>query len=193
MMVAVMAPKHLMRGLWVRLRFLGRPIHVDWLARVWTRSTIRIVGGGSVSIGPGSQIHDYVMLMTYGGDIRVGARCTVNPFCVLYGHGGLTVGNDVRIAAHCVFIPANHQFDDVNKPIWQQAESRLGIVVEDDVWIGAGVRVMDGVRIGRGSVIGAGAVVTKSIPPGSVAAGVPARVIGQRGKVQSSSVADAVK
>ena len=193
MMPAVMAPKHLLRGLWIRLRFLGRPIHVDWLARVWPRSNIRIVGGGSVTIGPGSQIHDYAMLMTYGGDIRVDANCTVNPFCVLYGHGGLTIGKDVRIATHCVFIPANHEFDDLSKPIWQQAETRLGIVIEDDVWIGAGVRVMDGVRIGRGSVLGAGAVVTKSIPPGSLAVGVPARVIGQRGALPDASVAELLK
>jgi acetyltransferase-like isoleucine patch superfamily enzyme len=193
MMPAVMAPKHLLRGLWVRLRFLGRPIHVDWLARVWPRGTIRIVGGGSVSIGPGSQIHDYAMLMTYGGDIRLGANCTVNPFCVLYGHGGLSLGNDVRIATHCVFIPANHNFDDLTKPIRQQAETRVGIVIEDDVWIGAGVRVMDGVRIGGGSVIGAGAVVTKSLPPLSVAVGVPARVVGQRGASQKDSTSELLR
>ncbi len=188
-----MATKHLLRGLWVRLRFVGRPIHVDWLARVWPRATVRIVGGGSVSIGPGSHIHDYAMLMTYGGDIRLGANCTVNPFCVLYGHGGLTIGNDVRIATHCVFIPANHNFDDVTKPIRQQAETRVGIVIEDDVWIGAGVRVMDGVRIGGGSVIGAGAVVTKSIPQNSVAVGVPARVVGQRGTSQNVSASELLK
>lgn len=182
MMIAVMAIKHLLRGIWVRLRFLGRPIHVDWLARVWARGTLRIVGGGSIRIGPGSQIHDYALLLTYGGNIHVGTNCTVNPFCVLYGHGGLTIGNGVRIASHSVFIPANHNFDDVTKPIWQQAETRLGIVIEDDVWIGTGVRVMDGVRIGCGSVIGAGAVVTKSIPPNSVAVGIPARVVGQRGE-----------
>ncbi|MBN2508230.1 MAG: acyltransferase [Verrucomicrobia bacterium] len=186
-----MAPKHLVRGLWFRLRFLGRPIHVAWGARVWGRGTIRIVGGGSVRIGPGSQVHDYAMLLTYGGHIRMGANCTVNPFCVLYGHGGLTIGNGVRIATHSVLIPANHHFDDPTLPIWQQAESRDGIVVEDDVWIGAGARVMDGVRIGRGSVVGAGAVVTKSLPPGSVAAGVPARVIGQRGAPQSPAAMEA--
>ncbi len=184
---AVMAIKHLLRGFWIRLRFLGRPIHVDWLARVWGRSTIRIVGGGSVKIGPNSQIHDYAMLLTYGGNISLGANCTVNPFCVLYGHGGLTIGNGVRIASHSVLIPANHNFDDVSKPIWQQDETRLGIVIDDDVWIGTGVRVMDGVRIGRGSVIGAGAVVTKSIPPNSVAVGTPARVIRQRGETQNVS------
>lgn len=185
-----MAIKHLLRGIWVRLRFLGRPIYVDWLARIWARGTLRIVGGGSIRIGRGSQIHDYAMLLTYGGDIRLGSNCTVNPFCVLYGHGGLTIGNGVRIAAHSVFIPANHNFDDVSKPIWQQAETRIGIVIEDDVWIGAGVRVMDGVRIGSGSVIGAGAVVTKSIPPNSVAVGIPAQVIRQRGEKSDAPVSE---
>jgi acetyltransferase-like isoleucine patch superfamily enzyme len=182
-MTLIMAMKHFLRGIGVRLRFLGRPIHVDWRARVWCRGTLRIVGGGSIRIGPNSQVHDYAMLMTYGGDIRIGANCTVNPFCVLYGHGGLTIGDGVRIATHSVLIPANHNFDDTTKPIWQQAETRLGIVIEDDVWIGSGVRVMDGVRIGRGSVIGAGAVVTRSIPPNSIAVGVPARVIGRRSEM----------
>ena len=64
------------------------------------------------------------------------------------------------------------------------------VTIEDDVWIGAGVRVMDGVRIGRGSVIGAGAVVTKSIPPNSVAVGMPARVVGQRGEMQNAGASE---
>lgn len=185
-----MALKHLLRGIWVRLRFLGRPIHVDWLARVWSRGTLRIVGGGTIHIGPRSHIHDYAMVMTFGGDIRIGANCTVNPFCVLYGHGGLTIGDSVRIASHSVFIPANHNFNDLSKPIRQQGETRLGIVIEDDVWIGTGVRVLDGVRIGRGSVIGAGAVVTKSIPPNSLAVGIPARVVGRRGEMLDGSASE---
>lgn len=176
-----MAPKHLWRGLWTRLRFVGRPIHVAWKARVWPRAVIRVVGGGNVQVGAGSQILDFAMLMTYGGDIRIGSSCTVNPFCVLYGHGGLTIGDGVRIATQAVFVPANHGFEDPAVPIWKQPETRLGITVEDDVWIGAGARVLDGVRIGHGSVIGAGAVVTKSVPPLSIALGVPARVVGRRG------------
>ncbi|MCK7515996.1 MAG: acyltransferase [Desulfobacterales bacterium] len=72
------------------------------------------------------------------------------------GDGGLTIGNNVRIAAHTVIIPANHVFDDVNIPIRKQGLSKKGIVIEDDVWIGSGVKILDGVVIGKGCVIGAG-------------------------------------
>lgn len=176
-----MTVKQLLSGTWLRLRNLNRPVRVDWKTRIGSRAILRVTGGGGIHIGRNTQIHDHAMLMTYGGEIRIGRDCSVNPFCVLYGHGGLTIGDGVRIAAHSVLIPANHTFSDPAVPIWKQPETRLGIVIEDDVWIGSGARIMDGVRIGKGSVIGAGAVVTKSIPPGSIAVGVPARVIGQRG------------
>ncbi len=135
-----------------------------------------------MKIGPYTRIHEQALLLSYGGDIELGENCSVNPFCVLYGLGGLKIGNGVRIATHTVIVPANHGFDDPDTFIFRQAETRKGIVIEDDVWIGSGCRILDGVCIGRGSVIGAGAVVTRSIPAYSIAAGVPARVIGQRGK-----------
>lgn len=80
----------------------------------------------------------------------------------------------------------NHNFADPELPIVQQGLSCQGIDLEDDCWIGSGVRVLDGVTIGRGSVVGAGAVVTANIPPLSVAVGVPAKVASQRGKNQSN-------
>ena len=102
---------------------------------------------------------------------------------VLSGETGagksILVGSISLIFGETPFPPEAY---DPTQPIWQQGEKRLGIVIEDDVWIGSGVRVMDGVRIGRGSVIGAGTVVTKSIPENSVAVGVPARIVGRRGE-----------
>lgn len=120
------------------------------------------------------------MLMTYGGDIRIGDNCSVNPFAVVYGHGGVRIGNGVRIATHVVIIPANHTPSSGKQPIRQAPVTARGIDVEDDVWIGAGARILDGVRIGRNAVIGAGSVVTRSVPADATVAGVPARVIRQR-------------
>ncbi|MFC6733698.1 DapH/DapD/GlmU-related protein [Haladaptatus sp. DYSN1] len=137
-------------------------------------------GNGTITIGRRCHIHDQTMLLPYGGHITMGDDCTVNPFSILYGHGGLTIGDNVRIAAATVVIPANHNFDDVDVPIHEQGETREGITIEDDVWIGTGARILDGVTIGEGSVIGAGSVVTESIPAGSIAAGVPAKVIRSR-------------
>jgi acetyltransferase-like isoleucine patch superfamily enzyme len=73
-------------------------------------------------------------------------------------------------------IPANHNIDDPDRPIRTQGLSCRGIVIEDDVWIGARVVVLDGVTIRRGAVIGAGAVVTQDVPAGAISMGVPAKV-----------------
>jgi acetyltransferase-like isoleucine patch superfamily enzyme len=99
---------------------------------------------------------------------------------VLYGHGGLRIGNFVRIATHCVLVPANHGFDRLDVPIARQPVQALGITIEDDVWIGANSVVLDGVTIGRGAIIGAGTVVTKDVRPYAICVGNPARVIGDR-------------
>jgi len=136
--------------------------------------------GGEISIGERCEIHRGALLLSYGGRIEIGNECSVNPYCVLYGHGGLKIGNGVRIAAHSVIIPANHRFDDETLPIRKQPLTKKGIVIEDDVWIGAGVRILDGVVIHEGAIIGSGAVVTKNVPPFTINAGVPSRIIGHR-------------
>jgi acetyltransferase-like isoleucine patch superfamily enzyme len=78
------------------------------------------------------------------------------------------------------FHAENHVYTDPDTPIRLQGVTRRGIVVEDDCWIGAGSMILDGVRISRGCVVAAGAVVTRDVPPYSVVAGVPARVIKSR-------------
>lgn len=133
-----------------------------------------------IKIGKNFDLHPYAVLSTRGGFIDIGDNCSVNEFCVLYGHGGLKIGNGVRIATHTIIIPANHNYSDINKQIRLQGETKEGVEIEDDVWIGARVTILDGVTIGTGCVIGAGSVVTKSIPPYSVAVGVPAEVIKKR-------------
>lgn len=74
----------------------------------------------------------------------------------------------------------NHNFEDVSKPIWGQGSIEKDVIIEENCWIGADAIILPGVRIGTGSIIGARAVVTKDIPPYSVATGVPARVIKSR-------------
>jgi len=69
-------------------------------------------GGGSIRLGDNVLIRPYVQLLTYGGRIQIGNHCIVNQFSILYGHSGLTIGDNVLIAAHCVLIPANHQYEN---------------------------------------------------------------------------------
>jgi len=133
-----------------------------------------------IRVGAGSIIKNDCYIGPRTGYIEIGAGSSINPFCVLLGYGGINIGDNVRIAAHTSIIAFNHSFTEIDVPISRQGNRSTGICIEDDVWIGTGVRVLDGVTIGKGSVIGAGAVVNKSIPPYSVAVGNPARVVKSR-------------
>ena len=139
-----------------------------------------------ITLGPGCSVLQGALVHSYGGKIRMGANVTVNPYCVLYGHGGLTIGDNVLIATGCVMIPANHNIDNPQATIRSQGLRCEGIQIEEDVWLGARVVVLDGVTIGRGAVVGAGAVVTKNIPAGAIAVGVPAKVIRYRSGYESA-------
>lgn len=136
--------------------------------------------GGSLEIGEGSVIHRGAMLLPYGGFIRIGRRCSVNPYSVLYGHGGLFIGDHVRIAAHCVVVPANHGIALDAGLIADQPLTRKGIRIGNNVWIGAGARILDGADIADGCVVAAGAVVRGRLEPDGIYAGVPARLVRMR-------------
>jgi acetyltransferase-like isoleucine patch superfamily enzyme len=134
----------------------------------------------SIIIGDNTIIAPFAMIDARGGCIKIGRDCSVNPFCTLYGAGGLEIGDSVRIATKSTIIPANHGFNRTDIPIFRQALTKNRIRIEDDVWIGANVTILEGVTIHKGSVIGAGAVVTKDIPEYSIAVGVPCKVIKKR-------------
>ncbi len=138
--------------------------------------------GGKIKIGDCCSISRGAQLLTHGGNISIGNNCTINPMTVIYGQGGVFIGDNVRIAAQCAIIPSNHIFTDATIPIYLQGLSKKGIVIKDDVWLGAGVKVLDGVTIGEGCVIGANSVVTKSLPPYGVYVGVPAKLLKIRNK-----------
>jgi acetyltransferase-like isoleucine patch superfamily enzyme len=120
------------------------------------------------------------------GQIEICQETSVGPYTCIAGPGRVHVGEYCMIASHCGIYANNHVFADRSRPIMLQGTTTKGIAIEDDCWLGTGVKVLDGVRIGRGSVIGAGAVVTKDVPPYSIAVGVPAKVIGTRGGIKPS-------
>lgn len=175
----------LLRKLWRRLDFVigacvarlrgakvGRGSRISLSAKIW------LDRGGVVRIGEGCRVlHGAILAPHAGGVIEIGDDCSINPYCILYGHGGLKIGNRVRIAAHTVVIPANHQYADVDGEYIHTGVSQRGIQIGDDVWIGAGVRVLDGVRIASRVTVGAGAVVTRSLLVPGIYAGVPAQLI----------------
>jgi acetyltransferase-like isoleucine patch superfamily enzyme len=170
-------------------------VHVDPALRVLGTPTQLTVGegslleegvildfrqGGTLILGRNVTVRSGAILAPFGGFIRIGDQSGVNHYTVLYGHGGLTIGSCVRFAAHCLVVPANHGIATLDVPIFAQSLSKKGIVIGDDVWIGAHCTILDGVSIGDGSVIAAGSVVNKTVERRTVAAGVPAKAIRGR-------------
>ena len=121
------------------------------------------------------------------GDVEFGAHTTVNPYAMISGK--VRCGDGVRIASHVSIVGFNHGFDDPSVPIYAQKHETLGIVIEDDVWIGANAVVLDGVTVGRGAVIAAGAVVSKDVPSMAIVGGVPAKLVRYRGQSAKADVA----
>ena len=164
-----------------------RPAELDaWIAELEERAGYRIHPSAVVAtdarivaerlhVGAGTVIASGCAIR---GDVRIGAFCSLNMGASTIGR--VTLGDLVRVATQVVLVGENHIFDDPDKPIAVQGLRSVGIVVEDDVWIGAHVTVLDGVTVGAHSVLAAGAVVTRDVPPWSVVAGVPARVIRRR-------------
>ncbi len=123
------------------------------------------------------------------GSLTIGDGTTIQPGCVFAAYKGpIVLGKEVQVAPNCAFYPYNHGMSTDTPMKQQPLYTQGGITIEDDVWLGYGVVVLDNVRIGKGSVIGAGSVVTRDIPAGVIAAGVPAKVIKERSPTSRSGV-----
>ena len=155
---------------------LGKNVLIEHDALLHARSESRV----SMVIGDNTHIYHHAILQVGGGRIKIGANCLIKPFSWIHGLGGVIIGDYVIIAGGSAIVAQTHVHSNLSTPIALQGEHGEGIIIEDNVWIGAEVKVLDGVTIGTGSIIGAGAVVTKDIPPFSVAVGVPAKIIKNR-------------
>jgi len=116
------------------------------------------------------------------GYLEFGFNSKVNMNCIIQSEKLVKIGNNVSIGAYSYLVGhGDRNYDRLDIPLLaQKRSSKEGIIIEDDVVIGADVKILDGVKIGTGCLIGAGAVVTKNIPPYSIAVGIPATVIKTR-------------
>ena len=140
--------------------------------------------GNSVVIGAHSVVDAFVKVKFAGGggNVEIGEHCYLNSGCVIYSGNGVKLGNHVAVAANCTFAPVNHAFRDRHRLIAEQrfAPSKGGILIEDDVWIGANCVLLDGTIIRRGCVIGAGSLVRGELPAYSIHCGNPLQLVGHR-------------
>lgn len=142
------------------------------------------VKGSRIVVGAGSYIDAFVKIKAAGGigDVVIGEQSFINSGCVLYIGNGITIGNNVSIAANCVLAPTNHEFSSAMVLHQRQGfrPSKGGIRIDDDVWIGAGSVILDGANLGKGSVVGAMSLVRNMTEPYGIYAGNPLVSIGRR-------------
>jgi len=142
------------------------------------------VKGTDIVIKDGVVIDSFVKIKPVGGDgpVEIGPNSYINSGCVIYSGNGVWIGRHVLMAANCTLAATNHEYRDRDTPIIEQRfmPGKGGIVIEDDVWVGAGTVILDGARIGKGAVVGAMSLVNAELEPYGVYAGSPARKIGQR-------------
>ena len=125
-------------------------------------------------IGKHSVVESYACINNAVGDVVIGDHTRIGLHSTVIGP--VRIGSHVNLAQGITISALNHNFCDGGKRIDEQGVTTKEVIVEDDVWIGANAVVLPGVRIGSHSVIAAGAVVTRDVPPRSLAAGVPAQV-----------------
>ena len=134
----------------------------------------------AVKVADSCELNQGVELNTFGGSIRIARRVWLGPYVVIYGHGGVEIGESTLVSMHCTILSSNHAIPPKDTPIRHVPDTLLPTRIGRDVWIGANAVILGGVTIGDGCVVGAGAVVTRSLPAYSVATGVPAKVLRQR-------------
>ena len=129
------------------------------------------------SLGDYSVIESFACINNAVGDVMIGDHTRIGLHNTIIGP--VTIGSHVNLAQGITITALNHNFEDSEKRIDEQGVSTSAVTIEDDIWIGANAVVLSGVTIGHHSVVAAGAVVTKDVPPHSLVAGVPAKIIKQ--------------
>ena len=129
------------------------------------------------SLGDYSVIESFACINNAVGDVVIGDHTRIGLHNTVIGP--VKIGHHVNLAQGVTVTALNHNFKDADKRIDEQGISTTPVTIGDDIWIGANAVVLPGVTIGDHSVVAAGAVVTKDVPPRSLVAGVPARIINQ--------------
>lgn len=131
------------------------------------------------SSGNNFNILDSVVI-NFPENISIGNKVSIHQFCYFDCQDEIIIGSNVSIGNSVKFITSSHKFLDKYDLIKNQGVTTKPIIIEDNVWIGCGVTILQGVKISKNSIIGANSLVNKDIPQDSIAAGVPCKVIKER-------------
>jgi len=179
-LVRLRPPRGLMLGRNVKLIGTSR-LRLGRGVSLGHNSYLECSSAQGVSLANGVTLREYAWLQcrsgfnTAAGKVSIGEGSYIGPFAVLGAGGGLLIGPRCQIGARFTVSAESHERDAQNSFVHGKV-SRSGVEIGSECWIGNNVCVLDGVRIGARCVIGAGSVVTRDVPDGSTAFGVPARV-----------------
>ena len=140
-----------------------------------------------IDIGDQVFIGRNTIIYCQNGDISIGMGSNIGSNCQIFSSGKCSIGDNVLIAAYVYVIGGGHDYEQDDTPVIDQERSAKGIVIGDGVWIGAGVKILDGVSVGRDAILAAGSVVTKDVPDNAIVGGMPAKVIRMRGAAAEAS------
>jgi virginiamycin A acetyltransferase len=161
------------------MHIISKTANISPLADLETSSK-----GSKLIIGENSMVDSFVKMKFSGGlgDIIIGDNCYINSGTVIYSGHGIIMANWVLIAANCTLSASNHEFGSKDKTVYDQRfkPSRGGIIIEEDVWIGANTVISDGAILRKGAIIGACSFVNKEVEPYGIYAGNPLKKIGER-------------
>lgn len=149
-------------------------IYLKYGTLVSTKARIQLTS--KISFGKGTVVKPFAVIQTSGGKISIGKNCAISSFNHLStGENDMVIGNNVRLGPHVTIVATTRNFENKNTLIVDQGYSDKGIVIGDDVLIGAGAVILDGCKVADGAVIGANSVVTKDISEYEIVAGNPAK------------------
>lgn len=159
---------------------LGRTVIIGDNVEINALSKDGIKIGNNVSILRNSIIECTGVLRNLGAGLEIGSNVGIAQNCFIQVRGFVSIGSNVMFGPNVSIFSENHGFEKTDTAMIDQVTQRKGVVIEDDVWLGTQSVILDGVTIGKGSIVAAGAIVNINVPPYSIVAGVPARIIKSR-------------
>ena len=147
----------------------------------YVSATSRVQLSRQISFGKSTVVKHFALLQTQGGKISIGKICAISAFDhISTGIKDVVFGDYVRVGPHVTILGGGRNFKDRNRLIINQGSHHKGTTIGSDVLIGAGAVILPGCNIGEGAVIGALCLVNRDLPPYSIVAGIPAKIIGSR-------------
>ena len=121
-----------------------------------------------IILGENTYLKENCYFDAYEGFIHIDGFCAFGQNTIIHGGGGVKIGKHVITGANCYIISSNHKYESKELPIMLQGDKRKGITIEDNVWLGGSVIILDGVHIGKNSVVGAGTILTQDVPKNTI-------------------------